>query len=334
MVELDSIIQGDCIEVMKDLPADFFDAIVTDPPYGLSFQGHDWDKFKSPKSDMACFQEWTTEWATEAMRVLKPGASLMCFGGDRTFHRLGCGLEDAGFFVKSGLSWVYASGFPKAQDLSKIIDRRLGVEDQREVIGERHRNVKPFDEGTGWNPNDTTGDFEYTAPASELAREWDGFKIGSIKPAWEPILWCLKPPEGSYLDNVLKHNTGFINVDECRIGLEENAGRFPANFMLTHSPQCERLGTRVIKGDSRIEIVIPTAPTDASKCGHEFGYKPTISNGVYGDEEVEVWKCVARTVLLRRSMNRDKTSSQDSSTHQRRPGERNTTTTRRLNLWT
>jgi len=122
MLELNKIHQGDCIELMKQIDSDSIDAIVSDPPYGLEFMGKDWDAHESPKH----FEEWTTKWATEALRILKSGGFLFSMGGTRTYHRMTCGLEDAGFTIKDCIMWLYGSGFPKAQDISKLIDKKNG----------------------------------------------------------------------------------------------------------------------------------------------------------------------------------------------------------------
>ncbi len=241
------ILKGDCIEVMKAMKPNSVDAIVTDPPYGLEFMGKEWDKLEPNRSvykgkernlipemsmpgtgfkrlpqlqqnrNFKCKkcgkykwghkagdgggggkgcecenpefivrhygneqQAFHQEWLTEAYRVLKPGGSMLVMGGTRTFHRLACAIEDSGFIIKDTLMWLYGSGFPKAQDLGKMIKKKLKRDD-----------------------------LDYSA--------WDGFKVGGIKPAYEPIIWAVKPPEGSYVDNVLKWGVGAVNVDECRI---------------------------------------------------------------------------------------------------------------------
>jgi DNA modification methylase len=106
---------GDCIEVMRGLPADSVDSVVTDPPYELGFMGKGWDN-----SGIAYRVE---VWA-EALRVLKPGGHLLAFGGTRTAHRLACAIEDAGFDIRDSIAWMYGSGFPKSLDVSKAIDRK------------------------------------------------------------------------------------------------------------------------------------------------------------------------------------------------------------------
>jgi DNA modification methylase len=112
------LIYGDCVEEIKKLEANSVDAVITDPPYNLAFMGKSFDTFKNPLH----FQQWAQAWATEALRVLKPGGYLLAFGGTRTYHRLVCGLEDAGFVIKDTLCWLYGSGFPKSYNISKGMD--------------------------------------------------------------------------------------------------------------------------------------------------------------------------------------------------------------------
>jgi len=115
LMETHSIFQGDCLELMQEIPADSVDAIVTDPPYGISFMGKKWD-YDVPKVDV-----WK-----EALRVLKPGAFLLCFAGTRTYHRMVVNIEDAGFEIRDMIAWIYGSGFPKSLDISKAIDKANG----------------------------------------------------------------------------------------------------------------------------------------------------------------------------------------------------------------
>ena len=115
---------GDCIEVMKTMPENSVDSVVTDCPYGLAFMGKKWD-YDVPSVDV-----WR-----EAIRVLKPGGHLLCFGGTRTYHRIVVNIEDAGFEIRDQLQWLYGSGFPKSLDVSKAIDKAAGAE--REVVGFR-----------------------------------------------------------------------------------------------------------------------------------------------------------------------------------------------------
>ena len=115
------LITGDCVEEMKKLDPDSIDSIVTDPPYGLEFMGKDWDKLGTKQA-----QDWHYKWAVEAFRVAKPGAHIVAFGGTRTFHRLTCALEDAGWEIRDCLMWLYGTGFPKSMNVSKAIDKMGG----------------------------------------------------------------------------------------------------------------------------------------------------------------------------------------------------------------
>lgn len=115
-----TVYQGDCIEVMRQMPENSVDAIVTDPPYGLEFMGRDWDGFGTPLG----FQTWSEAWAREALRILKPGGHLLAFAGTRTYHRMASGVEDAGFEIRDCIAWMYGSGFPKSLDVSKAIDKQ------------------------------------------------------------------------------------------------------------------------------------------------------------------------------------------------------------------
>ena len=189
----------------------------------------------------AGFQAWCQQWATEALRVLKPGGHLLAFGGTRTYHRLACGIEDAGFEVRDSIHWIYGSGFPKSLDVSKAIDKAAGAE--REV------------------------------------QQWQGWGT-ALKPAHEPVIVARKPLIGTVAANVQAYGTGALNIDGCRIGFSSEAdeaeskdknrhadfgseaggnavygdysmvdsknydppGRWPANVILTHSEGCVEVG--------------------------------------------------------------------------------------------
>jgi len=117
-----TIINGNCLNEMRKLPANSVDAIVCDPPYGLEFMGSEWDR-GVPGKDF-----WV-----EALRVAKPGAYLLAFSGTRTYHRLAAAIEDAGWEVRDIVTWVSSKTFPKSLDVSKAIDKAAGAE--REVVG-------------------------------------------------------------------------------------------------------------------------------------------------------------------------------------------------------
>lgn len=253
-----TLINGDCLAVMPTLAADSLDAIVTDPPYGLSFMGKDWDHGIPG----------TAFWV-EALRVAKPGAHLLAFGGSRTFHRLVCAIEDAGWEVRDVLMWVYGSGFPKSLDVSKALDKREGAE--REVIGVSSitgRRLSSFAEERNDSASGFYGEAKVnhaTAPATDAARQWAGWGT-ALKPAYEPILLARKPLAGTVAANVLAHGCGVLNIDGCRVatdgkrphivndrrngnkvyqnGLQGSRqiepttlGRFPANFIHDGSPE-------------------------------------------------------------------------------------------------
>lgn len=214
-----TVYQGDCIEVMRQMPENSVDAIVTDPPYGLEFMGRDWDGFGTPLG----FQTWSEAWAREAFRALKPGGHLLAFAGTRTYHRMASGVEDAGFEIRDCIAWMYGSGFPKSLDVSKAIDKAVGA--KREIVGSKLGQTgysmtdgKGGLYGGGFGANGTgEGECAITAPATPDAEKWSGWGT-ALKPAFEPVVVARKPLIGTVAQNVLEHGTGAINVDGCRIG--------------------------------------------------------------------------------------------------------------------
>ena len=138
---------GDCRDIMRALPADHFDAIITDPPYGIAFKGEKWDT-ATPRG----FQAWCESWATEALRILKPGGYLLAFSAPRTYHRLTAGIEDAGFAIRDAMAWIRADGKPSGVDLSAAFDRAAGVLNQRKgrdirEWAESHRDTHVLTQG-------------------------------------------------------------------------------------------------------------------------------------------------------------------------------------------
>jgi DNA modification methylase len=159
-------------------------------------------------------QRWHERWAIEAYRVLKPGGHVLAFGGTRTYHRLACALEDAGFEIRDCLSWLYGSGFPKSHDISKAIDREAGA--VREVTGQRD-TFTGMDKTKNWKCS-SPRIMDVTAPATETAQQWDGWGT-ALKPAWEPIILARKPiMRNTVAQNVQAFGTGALNIDACRIG--------------------------------------------------------------------------------------------------------------------
>jgi DNA modification methylase len=302
--DLVTLHEGDCLTVLATLPDSGIDAIVTDPPYGLEFMGREWDSFKpssarirpsserdrqpgaahnattslvarnTPEAYVAgrAYQDWCTVWARECLRVLKPGGFLLAFGGTRTYHRLACGIEDAGFEVRDSLHWIYGSGFPKSLDVGKAIDKAAGAE--REAIGPnrwagRYPNANHDRQGLVFADDDYVrpADPPQTAPGTSDAARWDGWGT-ALKPSHEPVVVARKPLTGTVAANVLEHGTGAVNIDACRVAHADDlsvyersatsgfkdggiygggkpvltpahdAGRWPPNVLLTHS-ECD-----------------------------------------------------------------------------------------------
>ena len=197
---------GDCRDVMRSLPAYSVDAIVSDPPYGLAFMGKEWDH------GVPGVEFWK-----EALRVAKPGAHLVAFGGTRTFHRLAVAIEDAGWEVRDCLSWLYGSGFPKSKNVALSIDKGEGHPNRGRAIPTASRYQNATKEHLTSNPVDT---YE---PKTDAAKQWDGWGT-ALKPAWEPIVLARKPLVGTVAANVTQYGTGGINVDGCRIHSGPSAG--------------------------------------------------------------------------------------------------------------
>jgi len=226
-----TILTGDSRERLKELEDNSIDALVTDPPYLINFMGKDWDKENSPAGDSSFWEE--------VLRVMKPGAHGLVFGHSRQHHRVMTALEDAGFEIRDCLMWFYGSGFPKSHNIGKSVTKLQGDND------------------------------------------WEGWGT-ALKPAYEPIILVRKPLEKklTIAKNVLKHGVGGINIDASRIGTQEdfsnvkprkmmsnqgsvktddhdhtasdtwqaakdklqNLGRFPANVLLSHHPDCKKVG--------------------------------------------------------------------------------------------
>ncbi len=288
---IDTVICGESLSVMRErMPDNYFDSIITDPPYGLSFMGKGWDH------GVPGILYWA-----ECLRVAKPGAILMAFGGTRTYHRLTCAIEDAGWEIRDCMQWIYGSGFPKSLDISKAIDKRYKKRpeyyalaklitegriaaglSQKDIAGhflsktggltgcvwnwENAKNVPTteqwrvlknllsliddFDwlieqETKRWEeaerevvgkmqaPADSiysqgqdkmSSDVSITAPATELAQQWDGWGT-ALKPSWEPIIVAMKPLDGTFAENAEKWGVAGLWIDGGRIGTEDNTSR-------------------------------------------------------------------------------------------------------------
>jgi DNA modification methylase len=247
-----SVEHGNSLEVLRNMPDNSVDSIVTDPPYGLSkepdiaevlthwlagdcyvhksagFMGKSWDSFVPGP-----------EYWREVCRVLKPGGYVLCFAGTRTQDIMGIALRLGGLECKDSISWHYGSGFPKSLNISKAIDAALGAE--REVVGsQKLTGTARIKGGSGYTVEGSADNYEtaelrdavpITASASPEAKAWEGWGT-ALKPATEPVLVFRKPLEKglTYAANVLKHGTGALNIDGCRIGMSAEDAKTIANM--------------------------------------------------------------------------------------------------------
>ena len=257
---------GSNLDILPTLPDNSVDAIVTDPPYGLSdnkfvadtitrwingerdfipggkgFMGKSWDAFVPPPA------LWD-----ECLRVLKPGGHLLAFFGSRTQDIGALSIRLAGFEIRDSIAWMYGSGFPKSLDISKAINKAAGVEyEAKPASGVGFMNASDDGYNTTLNQLSQVGD------STTEAQQWEGWGT-ALKPAFEPIVVARKPLIGTVAENVLTHGTGGLNIDGSRIGTaggttrsgesthlspsgafntgheiaELNAGRWPANVIL------------------------------------------------------------------------------------------------------
>ena len=335
---------GDCVDVMAKMDEASVDTIITDPPYHLTqvsrggsprvpgsgpagrhrvgergFMGKTWD------GGGISFEVAT--WM-QALRVAKPGAFLVCFGGTRTWHRLACAIEDAGWEIRDTICYLFGSGFPKSHSISKAIDRAVGA--KRKVVGKKPVGHGPLKTGhvdsSGGGMSigtERSPEIEITIPATDEAKIWDGYGT-CMKPAWETIILAMKPLDGTFADNAIKHGVSGLWIDGARINYQseqdkagatpqgrctskdlgaigarpdagqnlkrvdferpEQKGRWPANVVLSHSPDCVLVGTQETEG-YQINRFKDGAKPFGDGAGHEY-----TSEEVPGGE-IEVWAC-------------------------------------------
>jgi DNA modification methylase len=319
--------QGDSALLMKFVPDASLDSIVTDPPAGIGFMGKEWDGDKGGRD---AWIAWLSGIMSDGLRALKPGGWAVVWAIPRTSGWTQRALEDAGFEIRDVITHVFGSGFPKSHNVSKAIDKHLGAErtevvGQRTGTGYNHQQVKnleaghrKFEDGLPFEKADTN---EY-GPATPEAEEWEGWGT-ALKPASEHWILARKPLEGTVAANVLAYGTGALNIDASRIRTADNLnggrysngkkgddgsaygsgidkrskeeysqpeGRWPANILLSHSPDCERRGTRAVKSGTAHR---------SNSGGKNFGSdvdKPSLPDLSYADadglETVEDWACV------------------------------------------
>jgi site-specific DNA-methyltransferase (adenine-specific) len=338
------VINGNNLDALKKYPDNYFDAVVTDPPYGLGkepnaeevmkgwiekgyhevggsgFMGKEWDAFV-PQPIF-----WQ-----EVFRVLKHGGHVVSFFGTRTYDWGVMAMRFAGFEVRDCIQWLYGSGFPKSHNISKAIDKLYGAE--REVVAILPKGSAPLKnghteiKGGGFIGDERSPELKITNSATEEAKQWDGWG-SALKPANEPIVLARKPIEKglSIAENVLKWGTGGINIDGSRIGTSDEIsnhsrgsdsaiskgkygdskeqethqtegqklGRFPANLILTHHPECECKGIKKVKGSSCQIDDIGKGKNESYNNGIYSDKKGIITisyNDENGEETVEDWEC-------------------------------------------
>jgi site-specific DNA-methyltransferase (adenine-specific) len=232
---------------------------------------------------------------------------------------MACAIEDAGFEIRDMIAWVYGSGFPKSLDVSKAIDKAA----EREVVGTQKRSQvasegwdRPWKQEAMKEAGGTVAEFNITAPATEAARQWQGWGT-ALKPSLEPITMARKPLIGTVAANVMEYGTGGINVDGCRVGTEEiewkprgesvtfgkttfadrtgevNKGRWPANLILSHSPECICTGVKRVKGSGWAQSG-SKASDNKSMSGGNYARdpKPDAFADSFGYETVESYNCI------------------------------------------
>ncbi|MFA5706558.1 MAG: site-specific DNA-methyltransferase [Candidatus Neomarinimicrobiota bacterium] len=319
------ILCGDCIEEMAKLDDESIDTLVTDPPAGINFMGKSWDhkgdylpvddrdyaihsamsQFLAPWE--AGFLSFTARWSREAFRVLKPGAMALVWALPRTQDLTMMGLRLAGYEIRDSVCHIFGSGFPKSHDISKAIDKMAGAERDKLYLSPNRR--PGHESGKSWkqsSPNSMS--YHITAPATDEARLWDGYGT-ALKPAYESWILAMKPLDGTFANNALRHGVAGLWIDGGRIGTEDKlsigagrmgyhgadgsnpgvqspSSRFPANLILSHAPGCVRRGEKRVRGDNGGE----------GKFRNGDGWGMTKSGRHYTDpdglETVADWDCV------------------------------------------
>lgn len=280
-----AVFQGDALELLRTLPSESIDSIVTDPPAGISFMGREWDHHKGGRDQWVA---WLTEITRECLRVLKPGGHALFWALPKTSHWTATAVEDGGFELRDVITHHFGSGMPKSHCASKAVDKKLGTTSQRQVFATYtaggNAGTSTKDKGGTYGvgvANSEPVELSRTTGGSPEARAWDGWGTG-LKPSSEHWILARKPLAGTLADNLLRHGAGAINVDGCRVGTDWNepdrpaswansghsakpeaekiaappgvgmvlhpGGRWPPNAVFTHSAGCRLVGEQKIKG--------------------------------------------------------------------------------------
>lgn len=346
------VINGNNIEVLKSYPDNYFDAVVTDPPYGLGKEPNaaelmkDWVEhgYHEVKGTGFMGKEWDAFvpqpifWK-EVFRVLKHGGHVLSFFGTRTYDWGVMSMRFAGFEVRDCIQWLYGSGFPKSHNISKAIDKMQGAE--REIVGEKltgtmnNKGGASVNADGSWDSGQKT--IYVTKAATEKAKQWEGWGT-ALKPANEPIVLARKPLEKglSVAENILKWGVGGINIDGCRVKTNEKInsveggilrrnkinqemgfrkyengfenqdqeiweqnpqGRFPANIILTHHPECLYKGTKKVKaikggsGEATMKSGMGKNGIYGAYSHEKLGHNAGGLGDADGNETIENWEC-------------------------------------------
>lgn len=312
-----AVIDGDNAEALPSIPDCSVDAIVTDPPAGIAFMGKEWDHHKGGRD---AWIAWLRGVMAECLRVLKPGGHALIWAIPRTSHWTMTAVEDAGFEIRDVVYHAFGQGFPKSLDVSKAIDKAAGA--ARPIV--RERSYTLANEG-GYSGGLNTSaprslSCEVTAPATPEAAQWEGWGT-ALKPAVEPWILARKPLDGTVAGNVLKHGTGALNIDGCRVGSSgggtqcdrrdprgaclghrnagqstsgetyhrhasecHDQGRFPAHLTLSHNPDCD---AECSEGCAVAMLDAQSGAIATSKPGTVFRRTQKAAD-VYGDHTADV----------------------------------------------
>jgi DNA methylase len=314
-----SLYLGDCLDVLATFTSCSVDAVVTDPPAAIGFMGKDWDTNLGSRDRWIA---WLTERMQQVARVLKPGGHALVWALPRTSGWTQIAVEDAELEVRDCIAHIFGQGFPKSRNVSKAMGREAAA--TREVVGEGAR----FGRGARQNRSRTEMGYRLsevnpdggvalvTAAATENAARWEGWET-ALKPGHEVWWLARKPLAGTVAANVLEYGTGALNIDGCRVGdgadrasgglsqaasgaaaygrrctpegrVRPDGGRWPPNVVLTHSADCQLVGTRKVKG-----ITGGPGNHDGSVYGARSNQGAEVRDYADADglETVEAWNC-------------------------------------------